>query len=80
MAVHPGSIWLDTNWTRLPRGIWVAANQGGIHADVHVIELSQYVGAESPQTDTIRNNADGDVFLPASMHERDAIGDRLSVS
>lgn len=26
MSIHPGSIWLDTNWHLIPEGIWVAAD------------------------------------------------------
>lgn len=30
MAQHPGSIWLDNNWTELPNNSWVAATGDGI--------------------------------------------------
>jgi len=30
MAVHPGSIWLEQNWSMLTPGLWVAATAGGI--------------------------------------------------
>jgi hypothetical protein len=30
MSVHPGSIWLDNNWSQLPRDFWVAADNNGI--------------------------------------------------
>jgi hypothetical protein len=33
MAVHPGSIWLDNNWSLLPKDLWVAANHSGIVAE-----------------------------------------------
>ena len=33
MAVHPGSIWLDINWSQLPSDFWVAADRGGIVAE-----------------------------------------------
>lgn len=33
MAVHAGSLWLDANWSRLPPGLWVAADAQGIVAE-----------------------------------------------
>jgi hypothetical protein len=38
MAVHPGSIWLDNNWTRLPPGYWVAADHSGVVAEDRVLD------------------------------------------
>ena len=33
MAVQAGSLWMEANWTRLPPGLWVAANAQGIIAE-----------------------------------------------
>lgn len=33
MAVHPGSIWLDSHWPQLPKDFWVAANYAGLVAE-----------------------------------------------
>jgi hypothetical protein len=30
MAQHPGSIWLDNNWSTLPNNLWVAATGSGL--------------------------------------------------
>ncbi len=33
MAVHPGSIWIDSNWNRCPPGFWIAADATHIVAE-----------------------------------------------
>jgi hypothetical protein len=33
MAIHPGSIWMDQNWTSLSPGLWVATNASGVVAE-----------------------------------------------
>jgi hypothetical protein len=30
MSIHPGSIWIDQNWNRLPDGFWIAARGTGV--------------------------------------------------
>ncbi|GAA0692258.1 hypothetical protein GCM10009022_13890 [Vreelandella titanicae] len=33
MAVHAGSLFIDANWSSLPRGLWVVANAQNIVAE-----------------------------------------------
>lgn len=40
MAVHPGSIWLESHWAQLHQDVWLAANATGIVAEAQdVVDL-----------------------------------------
>jgi hypothetical protein len=37
MSVHPGSLWLDRNWSRLPQGLWVAADASRVVVEARTV-------------------------------------------
>ena len=40
-ARHPGTIWIEANWSTLPNNTWVAADHGGMVASAGSMDALQ---------------------------------------